>query len=60
VLKTASTSKKKCVYGAQTVSLKSCVDGDTVKFSNIGKTRLLAVDTPELTGGIKASRKKAK
>ena len=31
------------------VRLQQCIDGDTAKFSGVGKTRFLYVDTPEST-----------
>lgn len=45
--KTKKTKKVKN-YKLMTVKLKKCTDGDTAKFSKIGKTRFLMIDTPEM------------
>lgn len=34
------------------IKLINCIDGDTAKFSEIGKTRFLFIDTPESTNEI--------
>ncbi len=51
--------KTELAKDAIVVTLEKCVDGDTARFSTVGNTRFLFVDTPESTKEIEPFGKEA-